>query len=72
MNSPKRLRRIVGIFGGFAQAYVPAKMYAPRDAATTAGNVLANSGLVRIGVVALALPMPLFTEVSRKGKFSGS
>jgi hypothetical protein len=27
---------IVGIFGGFADAYVPAKVYAPGDAATTA------------------------------------
>ena len=66
MNSPKRLRRIVGIFGGFAQAYVPAKMYAPGDAATTAANVLTNSGLVRIGVVGLAFPLPLFTQVCRE------
>ena len=65
-TSPKRLARIagllyliVGIFGGFADAYVPAKVYAPGDAATTAANVLANSGLVRIGVVALALPIAL-------------
>jgi hypothetical protein len=42
-NSPKRLARIagllyliVGIFGGFADAYVPAKVFAPGDAATTA------------------------------------
>jgi hypothetical protein len=70
MNSPKRLARIagllyliVGIFGGFADAYVPAKVYAPGDAATTAGNVLANSGLVRIGVVALALPLTLIHEL---------
>ena len=27
---------IIGIFGGFADAYVPAKVYAPGDAATTA------------------------------------
>jgi hypothetical protein len=27
---------IVGIFGGFAEAYVPAKVYALGDAATTA------------------------------------
>ncbi len=58
MSSPKRLARIagllyliVGIFGGFAW-YVIAKVYAPGDAATTAGNVRANSGLVRLGVVA--------------------
>ncbi len=43
MSSPKRLARIagllyliVGIFGGFADAYVPGKVYALGDAATTA------------------------------------
>jgi hypothetical protein len=58
-SSLKRLARIagvlyliVGIFGGFAIAYVTAKVYVPGDAAATAGNVVANSGLVRIGVVA--------------------
>ncbi len=43
---------LVGVFGGFAQGYVYPRMYAAGDAATTAGNVVANSGLVRIGVVA--------------------
>ena len=43
---------IVAIFGGFAYGYVIAKVYTPGDAATTTGNVLANSGLVRLGVVA--------------------
>lgn len=59
MASPKRLARIagllyliVGVFGGFAFGYVLAKVYAPGDAATTAANVVANAGLVRIGVVA--------------------
>src|SRR5256712_2612087 len=59
MNSPKRLARIagvlyllVGIFGGFAQGFVYPKVYVAGDAATTAGNVLANSELVRIGIVA--------------------
>src|SRR5205807_3408540 len=59
MNSPKRLARIagvlyllVGIFGGFAQGFVYPKIYAAGDAATTAGNLVANSGLVRIGVLA--------------------
>src|SRR5436190_1724246 len=57
--SPKRLARIagvlyllVGIFGGFAEGFVEPKMYAASDAATTAGNVVANSALVRMGVVA--------------------
>jgi hypothetical protein len=59
MNSPKQLARIagvlyllVGIFGGFAQAFVYPKIYVAGDAAATAGNVLANSELVRSGVVA--------------------
>ena len=59
MTSPKRLARtagvlylLVGIFGGFAQGFVYPKIYAAGDAATTAGNLVANSGLVRIGVLA--------------------
>ena len=59
MNSPKRLARIagvlyllVGIFGGFSQGFVYPKIYAAGDAAATAGNLVANSGLVRMGVVA--------------------
>jgi hypothetical protein len=56
---PRRLARIaglfyllVGIFGGFAEGFVDPKLYVAGDAAATAGNVLANAGLVRIGVVA--------------------
>jgi hypothetical protein len=56
--SPKHLARIagvlyllVGIFGGFAQGFVYPKIYAAGDAAATARNVLANSELVRIGVL---------------------
>ena len=59
MNSPKRLAGIadllylvVAIFGGFAHGFVYPKVYAAGDAATTAKNLLANFGLVRIGVVA--------------------
>jgi Domain of unknown function (DUF4386) len=59
MTSPKRIARIagvlyllVGIFGGFAEGFVDPKMYVAGNAAATAGNVVANSGLVRIGVVA--------------------
>src|SRR5438876_8992718 len=58
-TSPKRIARIagvlyllVGIFGGFAEGFVYPKVYVAGDAATTAGNVVANSGLVRLGVVA--------------------
>jgi hypothetical protein len=59
MNSPKHLARIagvlylaVGIFGAFAEDFVDLKMYAAGNAAATAGNVVANAGLVRMGVVA--------------------
>lgn len=58
MSSPKRLARIagflyllVGVFGGFAEGYVEPKMYVAGNAAATAGNVIANAGLVRMGVV---------------------
>ncbi len=57
--SPKALARTAGvlyllngIFAGFAFGYVVAKVYVPGDAATTAANVVANAGLVRVGVVA--------------------
>jgi len=59
MISKKQLARIAGvlylivaIFGGFAHLFVRAKVYVPGDAAATAQSVVANSGLVRIGVVA--------------------
>lgn len=67
MNSPKRLARIggvlyllVGIFGGFAEGFVDPKMYVSGNAAATAGNVVANSGLVRMGVVAHLLDGTFF------------
>jgi len=59
MNSSKHLARIagilyllVGIFGGFAQGVVYPKVYVAGDAASTAANLIANSGLVRMAVVA--------------------
>ena len=59
INSPKRLARIAGalyllngIFSAFALLFVYANVYVPGDAATSARNLLANSGLVRMGVVA--------------------
>ncbi len=67
MTSPKRLARIagalyllVGIFGGFAEGYVDPKMYAAGNAAATAGNLVANSGLVRMGVVSHLLDATFF------------
>jgi len=67
MSSPKRLARIagvlyllVGIFGGFAEGFVEPKMYVAGDAAATALNVVANSVLVRMGVVADLLDQTFF------------
>ena len=67
MNSARRLARIagvlyllVGIFGGFAEGYVEPKMYVAGNAAATAGNLVANSGLVRVGVVADLLDGTVF------------
>jgi len=67
VSSPKRLARIagilyllVGIFGGFAEGFVDPKMYVAGDAAATTGNVVANSGLVRMGVVAHLLDGAFF------------
>ena len=51
---------IVGIFGGFAIGYANPSVYVPGDAATTAGNVPANSGLVRVGVMADLLQATAF------------
>jgi hypothetical protein len=59
MTSPKRLARIaglfyllVGIFGGFAEGFGDPKLYVAGNAAVTTGNILANSELVRMIVVA--------------------
>ena len=59
MNSPKHQARIagclyfaLGVVGGFSEGYVDPKMYVAGNAATTAGNVIANTALVRLGVVA--------------------
>jgi Domain of unknown function (DUF4386) len=56
MPSPKRLARIAGVLyllngitAGFSFGYVLSKVYVPGNAATTAANVLANPGLVRLG-----------------------
>jgi hypothetical protein len=67
VTSPKRLARIagvlyllVGITGGFAEGFVEPRMYVAGDAAATAGNVVANTGLVRVGVVADLLDQTFF------------
>src|SRR5438270_6682527 len=65
--TPKRLARIagvlyliVGIFGGFALAYVSPLVYVPGDATATAAKVAANADLVRIGVLADLLQATVF------------
>ena len=67
MNSARNIARIAGLLylivaigGAFAFAFVLAKVYFPGDAATTAANVQANSGLVRTGVVADLLQATVF------------
>jgi hypothetical protein len=67
MHSNKRTARIagilylfVGIFGGFAEGFVDPKMYVAGNAAITAGNVVVNSGMVRMGVVAHLLDGTFF------------
>jgi hypothetical protein len=67
VDSKKRKARIagvlylfVGIFGGFAEGFVDPKMYVAGNAAATAGNLIANSGLVRMGVVSHLLDGTLF------------
>jgi len=67
MTSPKRTARIagvfyllVGIFGGFAEGFVEPKMYVAGNAAASAGNVVTNSGLVRLGVVSDLLDQTFF------------
>jgi hypothetical protein len=59
VGSPKRLARIagllylvVGLLGAFAFAAVYSPMYVAGDAVATAANLVANAGLVRIGVAA--------------------
>jgi hypothetical protein len=67
LTSPKRLARIagflyllVGIFGGFAEGYVEPKMYVAGNAAATAGNVVANAGLLRLGIFADLMDATVF------------
>jgi len=59
MTSPKGLARIAGVLylingitSGYAFAYVIGKVFVAGDAVRTAANVVANAGLVRLGVVA--------------------
>ncbi len=65
--APQRLARtagllylLVAIFGGFAEGFAEPLVYVPGDAAATAGNVGANAGLVRLGVVSDLVNQPVF------------
>src|ERR1700690_95323 len=67
MNTDKKTARIagvlyllVGIFGGFAEGFVEPKMYIASSATATAANVVANAGLVRLGVVSDLLDQTFF------------
>lgn len=67
MKTEKKTARIagvlyllVGIFGGFAEGFVDPKMYVAGNAASTVGNIIANSGLVRMGVVSHLLDGTFF------------
>jgi len=67
VHTPKQLARIagllylfVGIFGGFSEGFVDPKMYVAGDAAVSAGNVVANASVVRLGVVAHLLDGAFF------------
>jgi Domain of unknown function (DUF4386) len=67
MNSDKKTARIagvlyllVGIFGGFAEGFVDPKMYIAGNASATVSNVLANPGLVRLGVISHLLDGTFF------------
>ena len=67
MTPLKRRARIAGffyllvaIFGGFAEGFVEPKMYVAGNAAATAGNVVANAGLLHLGVVSDLLDQAFF------------
>ncbi|WP_247046929.1 DUF4386 domain-containing protein [Arthrobacter rhizosphaerae] len=58
-GSPRRLAAIAGVFylvvgitGGFSEGFVDPSLYIAGDAAATTANVVANEGLMRLGVVA--------------------
>jgi hypothetical protein len=84
--SRKRLARIAGAFylavgltGGFSEGFVDPSIYVAGDAAATAGNVVANPGLMRLGVVAhltdvvflLLTAVTLYLLLKHAGKHAG-
>ena len=84
--SPKRLARIAGVFyllvgitGGFAAGFMDPFLYVAGDAAATAGNVMDNSTLVRVGVIShladtvffLLTAVTLYLLLKHAGKHAG-
>jgi hypothetical protein len=72
MNSIKNIARIAGLLylilsalSAFGLVYVPSVLIAPRDAATTVSNILANEWLFRLGIVSnlLAFTVNIFVVV---------
>jgi Domain of unknown function (DUF4386) len=55
---------LVGLLGGFAQGFVYPKIFAEGDAATTAGNLVDSSGLVRAAIVADLVQATLWVFVA--------
>jgi hypothetical protein len=51
---------LVGVFCGFAEGFVDPKIYVAGNAAATAGTIVANSGLVRLALVAHLLDGTFF------------
>ncbi len=71
MDTNKKTARIagilyllVGIFGGYSEGFVDPKMYVAGNMLATAGNVVSNSELVRLSVVAHLLDGTFFVFVA--------
>jgi hypothetical protein len=70
---------VVGITGGFSEGFVDPSLYVAGDAAATAGNVVANAGLMRIAVIAhltdavffLLTAVTLYLLLKHVGKHAG-
>jgi hypothetical protein len=46
---------LIAVFAPFSMMYVPSRLIAPGDAATTASHVLASEGLFRFGIASDAI-----------------
>ncbi|MEP7239851.1 MAG: DUF4386 domain-containing protein [Devosia sp.] len=55
---------LVGISGGFAEGFVEPKMFALTGTMTTVENLVANAGLVRLGIVADLLDQVFFVGLA--------